>query len=248
MIDEATGTRRVLLKLSGEAFGGGTAGRQPRRRQPDRRARSPRRSTDVEIADRRRRRQLLPRRRAQPARHGPRPRRLHGHARHRHERLALQDFLEQAGAATRVQSAISMTPGRRALHPAPRRAPHGEGPRRHLRRRRRTAVLLHRHRRRPARARDRRRRRAGRQERRRRRLHRRPAQGPDRDEDRPDHATSTRCSAASRSSTRPRSACAWTTAWPCACSAWSPRATSPARSSASRSARSSPPEDPDPAQ
>ena len=29
MIDEATGTRRVLLKLSGEAFGGGQLGVNP---------------------------------------------------------------------------------------------------------------------------------------------------------------------------------------------------------------------------
>ena len=51
--------------------------------------------------------------------------------------LALQDALEQAGVFTRVLSAIEMQRGRRALHPAPRHAPHGEGPGRHLRRRHR---------------------------------------------------------------------------------------------------------------
>ena len=65
--------------------------------------------------------------------------------------LALQDFLEQAGVETRVQSAITMGQVAEAYIPAPRHPPHGKGPRRHLRRRRRPAVLLHRHRGRPAR-------------------------------------------------------------------------------------------------
>ena len=42
--------------------------------------------------------------------------------------LALQDALERAGVFTRVLSAIEMQRGRRALHPPPRHAPHGEGP------------------------------------------------------------------------------------------------------------------------
>ena len=41
--------------------------------------------------------------------HGPRDRRLHGHARHRAERAALQDALEKLGAHTRVQSAIEIS-------------------------------------------------------------------------------------------------------------------------------------------
>ena len=75
--------RRVLLKLSGEVFGGGAIGVDP-----DVVASIARQIAEVVAErrpgrDRRRRRQLLPRRRAQPARHGPGPRRLHGHARHR---------------------------------------------------------------------------------------------------------------------------------------------------------------------
>ena len=54
-----------------------------------------------------------------------------------------------------------------------------------------------------------------------------PRTDPTRDEARRDHATARRCSRASRSSTRPRSASAWTTACPCASSASSRRATSP---------------------
>ena len=74
--------KRVLLKLSGEVFGGGRVGVDPdvvgglaqqiatvvAERRPG--------------GHRRRRRQLLPRCRAAAARHGPRPGRLHGHARH----------------------------------------------------------------------------------------------------------------------------------------------------------------------
>ena len=68
----------------------GVRRRQARRRPRRRRSRSPGRSPTVVRSrrpgrDRRRRRQLLPRRRAAAARHGPRPRRLHGHARHGHE-------------------------------------------------------------------------------------------------------------------------------------------------------------------
>ena len=168
-------SRRVLLKLSGEAFGGGSLGVNPDvvsgHRPGDRRGAA----EGGRDRDRRRRRQLLPRRRTQPARHGPRSRRLHGHARHRHERPRAAG-LPRAGRRRDARAVRDLDdPGRRAVHPAPRRAPPREGPRRHLRRRRRTAVLLHRHRRRAARARDRRRRRARRQERRRRRLRRRPA-------------------------------------------------------------------------
>ena len=125
--------------------------------------------------DRRRRRQLLPRRRAPAARHGPRPRRLHGHARHRHELPGAPGLPREARRRDARADRHHDGPGRRALHPAPRHPAHGEGPGRDLRRRRRPAVLLHRHRRRPARAGDQVRGRADGQERRRRRLRRRPA-------------------------------------------------------------------------
>ncbi|MGC4015809.1 MAG: hypothetical protein QM755_14985 [Luteolibacter sp.] len=64
--------------------------------------------------------------------------------------LALQDFLEKQGVDTRVQTAITM--GQVAEPYIPRRGdpPPREGPRRHLRRRSRRAVLLHRHRRPPS--------------------------------------------------------------------------------------------------
>ena len=96
--------------------------------------------------------------------------------------LALQDFLEKEGVETRVQTAITM--GQVAEPYIPRRAM------RHLEKGRVVifgagaghAVLLHRHRRRPAGAGDRRRGGADGQAGRRRRLRRRPA-----------HATRTRC-------------------------------------------------------
>ena len=51
--------------------------------------------------------------------------------------LAMQGALEKIGIHTRVQSAIPMDAGLRALHPPPRRAPPGEGPGGDLRRRHR---------------------------------------------------------------------------------------------------------------
>ena len=69
--------------------------------------------------------------------------------------LALQDFLEKRGRRDAGADRDRDGPGRRALHPAPRDPPPREGPGRHLRRRPRCAVLLHRHLRRAARARDR---------------------------------------------------------------------------------------------
>ena len=69
--------------------------------------------------------------------------------------LALQDFCEKAGAADPRADGDHDGPGRRALHPAQGDPAPGEGPAGHLRRRRRHALLLHRHRRRPAGARDR---------------------------------------------------------------------------------------------
>ncbi|WP_374211408.1 UMP kinase [Microbacterium sp. zg.Y818] len=108
MIDEATGRRRVLLKLSGEAFGGGQLGVNPD--IVSQIAREIAAAVDrVEVAivvgggNFFRGAELS----------------LRGMDRGRADymgmlgtvmnALALQDFLEQAGAATRVQSAISMT-------------------------------------------------------------------------------------------------------------------------------------------
>ena len=139
--------------------------------------------------------------------------------------LALQDFLEQAGRCDARAVGDRDDAGRRAVHPAARRAAPGEGPHRHLRRRRRPAVLLDRHRR-AQRALE-----IGadggarRQERRRRRLRLRPAHEPEGREARRRSPTRTRSCRASRSSTRPRSACAWTTGCPWSSSAWSRPAT-----------------------
>ena len=110
--------------------------------------------------------------------------------------LALQDALERLGADTRVQSALAVVRGRRAVHPPPRDAPPREGPRRDLRRRHGQPVLHHRHGRRAARARDRRAGDPDGEERRRRRLRRRPAHRPRRDASCPSSRTSRRSSAA----------------------------------------------------
>ena len=177
--------KRVLLKLSGEVFGGGEVGldldvinaigrRGGRGRQvgrPDR--------------DRRRRWQLLPRRRAPAARHGAGPRRLHGHARHGHELPRAAGLHREARRRDARADRHHDGPGRRALHPAPGHPAHGEGSRRDLRRRRRHAVLLHRHRGRPARAGDALRGDPDGQAGRRRRLRLRPQDQPRRGEVRP---------------------------------------------------------------
>ena len=108
MIDEATGRRRVLLKLSGEAFGGGQIGVNPdvvsQMAQEIAAAVS-----RVEIAivvgggnffrGAELQQRGMDRGRAD----------YMGMLGTVMNALALQDFLEQAGAATRVQSAISMT-------------------------------------------------------------------------------------------------------------------------------------------
>lgn len=107
MIDEATGRRRVLLKLSGEAFGGGSLGVNP----------------DVvsqiarEIAEAVGRVEIAIVvgggnffRGAELSQRGMDRGRADymGMLGTVMNALALQDFLEQAGAATRVQSAIAM--------------------------------------------------------------------------------------------------------------------------------------------
>ena len=109
MIDEATGRRRVLLKLSGEAFGGGQLGVNPDvvsqmareiAAAVDRASRS--RSSSAAAT-------------SSAARSCSQRGMDRGRADYMGmlgtvmNALALQDFLEQAGAATRVQSAISMT-------------------------------------------------------------------------------------------------------------------------------------------
>ena len=157
--------------------------RGPRHRPRDRRGAAHRRPG----RDRHRRRQLLPRRRAPAARHGPCPRRLHGHARHRDELPGPPGLPGEGGHRDAGADRHHHGPGRRALHPAPRDPAPREGPRRHLRRRRRPAVLLHRHRRRPARPGDQVRGRADGQERRRRGVRRRPAHPPRRREVRRAH-------------------------------------------------------------
>ena len=88
--------------------------------------------------------------------------------------LALQDFLEKEGIATRVQTAITMGQVAEPYIPLRARQAPREGPCGDLRRRHGLAVLLHRHHRRAARPGDRRRGGPDGQGRRR-RLHRRPA-------------------------------------------------------------------------
>ncbi|WP_396641263.1 UMP kinase [Microbacterium sp.] len=107
MIDEDTGRRRVLLKLSGEAFGGGALGVNPD--VVSQIAREIAEAVDrVEIA-------IVVGggnffRGAELSQRGMDRGRADymGMLGTVMNALALQDFLEQAGAATRVQSAISM--------------------------------------------------------------------------------------------------------------------------------------------
>ena len=108
MIDEATGTRRVLLKLSGEAFGGGQLGVNPD--VVSQMAREIAEAVDrVEIAVVVGGGNFF--RGAELSQRGMDRGRADymGMLGTVMNALALQDFLEQAGAATRVQSAISMT-------------------------------------------------------------------------------------------------------------------------------------------
>jgi uridylate kinase len=108
VIDEATGTRRVLLKLSGEAFGGGQLGVNPD--VVSQIAREIAEAVDrVEIAVVVGGGNFF--RGAELSQRGMDRGRADymGMLGTVMNALALQDFLEQAGAATRVQSAISMT-------------------------------------------------------------------------------------------------------------------------------------------
>jgi uridylate kinase len=108
VISEATGRRRVLLKLSGEAFGGGTLGVNPD--VVSQIAREIAEATDrVEVAVVVGGGNFF--RGAELSQRGMDRGRADymGMLGTVMNALALQDFLEQAGAATRVQSAISMT-------------------------------------------------------------------------------------------------------------------------------------------
>jgi len=108
VIDEATGTRRVVLKLSGEAFGGGQLGVNPD--IVSQIAREIAEAVDrVEIAVVVGGGNFF--RGAELSQRGMDRGRADymGMLGTVMNALALQDFLEQAGAATRVQSAIAMT-------------------------------------------------------------------------------------------------------------------------------------------
>ena len=108
MADESTGRRRVLLKLSGEAFGGGQLGVNPD--VVSQIAREIAAAVDeVEIAVVVGGGNFF--RGAELSQRGMDRGRADymGMLGTVMNALALQDFLEQAGAATRVQSAISMT-------------------------------------------------------------------------------------------------------------------------------------------
>ncbi|HEX5730796.1 MAG TPA: UMP kinase [Microbacterium sp.] len=108
MIDETTGTRRVVLKLSGEAFGGGQLGVNPD--IVSQIAREIAAAVDrVEIAVVVGGGNFF--RGAELSQRGMDRGRADymGMLGTVMNALALQDFLEQAGAATRVQSAIAMT-------------------------------------------------------------------------------------------------------------------------------------------
>jgi uridylate kinase len=106
----------VLLKLSGEVFGGGKVGVDPDVVQASP-GRSPRCPAGVQIAvvigggNFFRGAEL-------PSAAWTAPRRLHGHARHVMNCLALQDFLEKRGHRDPGADRDHDGPGRRALHPA----------------------------------------------------------------------------------------------------------------------------------
>ena len=180
-----TGYHRVLLKLSGEVFGGGRVGLDPDVVQKIAREIASAQRTGVQVAvvtggGNFFRGAELQQRGMDRARAD-----YMGMLGIVMNCLALQDFLEKEGVETRVQTAITM--GQVAEPYIPRRAI------RHLEKGRVVIfgagmglpVLLHRHRRRPARAGEQVRGGPRRQERRRRGLHRRPAQGPDRGQARP---------------------------------------------------------------
>ena len=102
--------KRVMLKLSGEALLGRPGVRRRPRADPGDRAadRAGARARRRGLR-RRRRRQHLPRRRRAGGRHGPRDRRLHGHARDAAQRAAVAGRAGEGGVPTRVLSAIAIS-------------------------------------------------------------------------------------------------------------------------------------------
>ena len=129
--------RRILLKLSGEALMGDLDyGADPERiaaiaGQVQRGSRRPRRRD----RDRGGRRQHLPRALGRRGRHGPRHRRLHGHACHGAERAGAPGRAREDRRRHARAVGDHDLRGGRALHPAARHAPPREGPDRDLRRR-----------------------------------------------------------------------------------------------------------------
>ena len=95
--------QRVLLKLSGEVFGGGKVGVDPdvvsAHRPRDRRGRRP---PGVQVAVVIGGGNFFRGAELQPARHGPRARRLHGHARHRDELPGAPGLPRASGASRRA--------------------------------------------------------------------------------------------------------------------------------------------------
>ncbi len=142
--------RRVLLKLSGEAFGGGQVGVDPDVVSRVAREIAAAAEQGVQVGIVVGGGNFFRGAELSPARHGAGPRGLHGHARHGDE-LPGPAGLPRAGRLRHPRAdRHHHGPGRGAVHPAPRDPAPGEGPRRDLRRRRRPALLLHRHRRPPS--------------------------------------------------------------------------------------------------
>ena len=177
-VEAARPARRVLLKLSGEVFGGGKVGVDPDVVRGIARQIAAAVREGIQVAVVVGRRQLLPRRGAAAEGHGPLAGRLHRHARHRDELPGPAGLPREGGHRHPRAERHHDGPGRRALHPAPRHPAPREGPGRHLRCRRRDAVLLHRHGQRPARPGVQVRRGADEQERGRRGLRLRPPHQP----------------------------------------------------------------------
>ncbi|CAA9224768.1 MAG: Uridine monophosphate kinase, partial [uncultured Craurococcus sp.] len=120
----------------------------------DRRGCEGRRGSWCRGLPRHRRRQHLPRHRRRRGGHGSRPGRLHGHAGDGDEcarhAVGPREVRPADAGAERHPDAVAL----RALYPQACHPPHGEGPRRHLRRRHGQSLLHHGHRRRAARRRD----------------------------------------------------------------------------------------------
>ena len=125
--------RRIVLKLSGEALAGSQGyGIDPailaaRSLRGDRRGRP---SSGVQIAIVIGGGNIFRGIAASAGRHGARHRRLHGHARHRHQRARAAGRAREGGRADPRAVGHRDARGRRALHPPPRHPPPREGPRR----------------------------------------------------------------------------------------------------------------------